>query len=72
MAANKSKNDVQLSAELDKVVSNLEKKAAKAGGVLTEDDIQAAVKDIDIDSEELSDLYDAVRAKGVDISSSGE
>jgi RNA polymerase primary sigma factor len=72
VAANKSKNDVQLSAELDKVVSNLEKKAAKSGGVLTEDDIQVAVKDIDIDSEELSDLYDAVRAKGVDISSSGE
>jgi RNA polymerase primary sigma factor len=72
VAANKSKNNVKLSAELDEVVSKLVKKASANGGVVTEDDIQVAIKDIDIDSEELSDLYDAARAKGVDITSASD
>ena len=72
MATTKSKDDVKLSAELTNAVNALVSKAEKTGGSLSEDDVQIAIKDIDIDGDELSDLYDAVRAKGVDIISMGE
>ncbi|MGN0055095.1 MAG: RNA polymerase sigma factor RpoD [Atopobiaceae bacterium] len=71
MAATKTKN-IKLSSELDKAVEGLVKKSRKSGGSLTEDDIQAALADIDVDSDELSDVYDAVRSKGVDILSAGD
>ena len=64
MATSDTKSRVVLSDELNAAVNALKDKAKGAGGVVTEDDIQIAVKDIDIDGDELSDLYDAVRAQG--------
>ena len=63
----KSKNVALLSEELVQVVDGLVAKSKGAKGVLTEDDIQVAIKDIDIDGDELSELYDAIRERGVDI-----
>ncbi len=72
MATNKSKSGVVLTDELENVANTLVSKARTSHGMLTEDDIQIAVKDIDIDSEELSDLYDAVRERGVEITTAGD
>ncbi|MDM8270406.1 RNA polymerase sigma factor RpoD [Thermophilibacter provencensis] len=68
MAAKKTNSDVKLSEELSKVVEEL----SGAGSSVTEDDIQLAIRDIDVDSDELSDLYDALRSRGVEVSSSNE
>ncbi|RVU98293.1 RNA polymerase sigma factor RpoD [Coriobacteriales bacterium OH1046] len=71
MSAKKAKNDVKLSSELNGVVESLVSASSKTG-MLTEDDIQVAIKDIDVDGDELSDLYDSIRAHGIDITASGE
>ena len=71
MAVKKTKSDTKLSAELQTVVDGLTK-GGKEGTSVTEDDIQLAIRDIDVDGDELSDLYDAIRAKGVEVSGSGE
>ncbi len=71
MANVKSKDDVKLSDDLLKVLDKLLVKA-HSEGTLTEDDIQIATKDIDIDGDELSDLYDAVRSRGVEITTASE
>ena len=68
MAAKKTNAGVKLSDELSKVVDEL----AGAGTSITEDDIQVAIREIDVDSEELSDLYDVLRSRGVEVSSSNE
>ncbi len=68
MAATKrTKEEIKLSDELTKVVADLVS-GAKGRSSVTEDDIQVAIRDIDVDSDELSDLYDALRAKGVEVS----
>ena len=72
MAANKSKENVVLSNELETVVKSLVSRAQANGGVVTEDDIQVAVKNIDLDGDELSDIYDAVRERGIDITAANE
>ncbi|MGL5173843.1 MAG: RNA polymerase sigma factor RpoD [Olsenella sp.] len=69
MAAKKTK-DVKLSDELTKVVDGLV--ATAKGGSVSEDDIQLAIRDIDVDGDELSDLYDGLRAKGVDVATTGD
>nr|WP_232204494.1 RNA polymerase sigma factor RpoD [Olsenella profusa] len=46
--------------------------SASNGHKVSEDDIQIALADIDVDDEELSALYDQVRAKGVEITSEVE
>ena len=71
MAVKKTKSDTKLSAELQMVVDGLTK-GGKEGTSVTEDDIQLAIRDIDVDGDELSDLYDAIRAKGVEVIGSGE
>ncbi|MDO5107408.1 MAG: sigma-70 factor domain-containing protein, partial [Coriobacteriaceae bacterium] len=71
MSAKKAKSDVKLSSELSGVVDGLVSASSKIGSV-TEDDIQIAIKDIDVDGDELSDLYDSIRAHGIDITTSGE
>ena len=71
MAVKKTKSDIKLSAELQTVVDGLTKGSGD-GASVTEDDIQLAIRDIDVDGDELSDLYDAIRAKGVEVSGSGE
>ena len=67
MATKKSKDSVVLTEELTRVVGELASKSKASGGVLTEDDIQIAVKEIDVDSDELSALYDAVLERGIEI-----
>ena len=69
MAAKKTK-DVKLSDELTKVVDGLV--ATAKGGSVSEDDIQLAIRDIDVDGDELSDLYDGLRAKGIDVATTGD
>ena len=71
MAAKKTNEDVRLSDELSRVVDQLAG-AAGASASVTEDDIQLAIREIDVDSDELSDLYDALRASGVEVSSASE
>lgn len=71
MAAKKSKS-VMLNEELTHIASVLITKSEKSGGILTEDDIQVAIKDIDIDGDELSELYDHLRNQGVDITTQGD
>ena len=66
-ATKKTKDEIKLSDELTKVVADLVS-GAKGRSSVTEDDIQVAIRDIDVDSDELSDLYDALRAKGVEVS----
>ena len=70
MASKKTKSEVKLSDELVAAVDTIAVSAKE--GNITEDEIQLALKDIDVDGDELSDLYDAVRAKGVDIVGSDE
>ena len=71
-AAKKTKDDIKLSDELGRVVDGLVSASAKSGGSVSEDDIQVAIRDVDVDGDELSDLYDALRGKGVEITTSGE
>ncbi len=56
----------ELSASVDKLVAK-----GRAEGSISEDDIQLALVDVDIDADELDAVYDAIRAQGVDVKSSG-
>ena len=69
MANNKAtaEGSSQLSYELDGIVQKLVKQASGSNNSITEDDIQLAIAEVDVDDDELSDMYDAIRAKGVDI-----
>ncbi|WP_455138385.1 RNA polymerase sigma factor RpoD [Thermophilibacter sp.] len=69
MAAKKTSDDIKLSEDLLRVVDGLVKGAGERASV-TEDDIQVAIRDVDVNSDELSDLYDALRARGVEVSGS--
>ena len=69
MAAKKTNEKIKLSNDLLGAVEGLVAGAGDAGSV-TEDDIQLAIKDFDVDSDELSDLYEAIRSRGVEISGS--
>ncbi len=70
MAAKKSNTNVKLTPELQEVVDSLSR--GGAGSKITEDDIQIALADLDVTDDELSDLYDVVRAKGVEITSANK
>ncbi|BCV18568.1 RNA polymerase sigma factor RpoD [Leptogranulimonas caecicola] len=72
MATKKSKKTVALSDEVEGVRSSLVKASKKNGGSISEDDIQVALSAIDVDDDELSDLYDALRNDGIDIVSEAE
>ena len=72
MAIVKPSSEEFLSHELRDVVDKLVSQASQSNQKITEDDIQLAIAEIDVDDEELSDLYDAVRLKGVEIDSAGE
>ena len=72
MAIVKPSSEEFLSHELRDVVDKLVSQASQSNRKITEDDIQLAIAEIDVDDEELSDLYDAVRLKGVEIDSAGE
>ncbi|MGN0075777.1 MAG: RNA polymerase sigma factor RpoD [Parafannyhessea sp.] len=64
--------DSQLSDELEGIVGKLVTQASASNNTITEDDIQVAIAEVDVDDDELSDMYDAIRAKGVEISSGEE
>jgi RNA polymerase primary sigma factor len=72
LATKKSKKTVALSDEVEGVRSSLVKASKKNGGSISEDDIQVALSAIDVDDDELSDLYDALRNDGIDIVSEAE
>ena len=69
MAAKKTNDGIKLSEDLLKVVDGLVAGSGSSSSV-TEDDIQLAIKDNDVDSDELSDLYDELRSRGVEVSGS--
>ncbi len=70
VAAKKIKDNVTLPSELTEIANRLV--AQGAGSSITEDDIQIALSEIDVTDDDLSDLYDFVRSKGVEITTAGE
>ena len=65
MAAKKTKDEFKLSDELEKVVEDLVGDAKD--GSVSEDDVQLALQEIDVDGDELDDVYESIRAKGVEV-----
>lgn len=55
-----------LRSQLSSVVDQLVLQAGEQKSI-TEDDIQIALAEIDVNDDELTDMYDAIRAKGVSI-----
>ena len=70
VAAKKSNKNIVLTPELQEVADGLSR--GGSGTKITEDDIQIALAEIDVTDDELSDLYDAVRARGVEITTAGK
>ena len=62
----KNAKEITLSDELMAVVDKLVV-AGKVSGSISEDDIQVAFAEVDIDADELAVVYDAVRSQGIDI-----
>ena len=56
MAIVKSSSEEFLSHELREVVDKLVSQASQSNRKITEDDIQLAIAEIDVDDEDLSDL----------------
>lgn len=71
MAAKKANEEVKLSDELTKIVDDLVS-SSKSSGSISEDDIQVAIREVDVNDDELSDLYDSLRVKGVEITTASE
>ncbi len=71
MAAKKANDEAKLSEELTKIVDDLVS-SSKSNGSISEDDIQVAIRDVDVNDDELSDLYDSLRVKGVEITTASE
>ena len=67
MTSQESNQDVQLSEELQSIVDKLSSQANAAGNKLSEDEIQIALSDFDADADELSDVYQALRAQHITI-----
>lgn len=67
MSSQESNQDVQLSEELQSIVDKLSSQANAAGNKLSEDEIQIALSDFDTDADELSDVYQALRAQHITI-----
>ena len=70
MAAKKSNKNIALTSELQEVADKLSR--GGSGAKITEDDIQIALAEIDVTDDELSDLYDAVRSRGIEITTAGK
>lgn len=71
MAAKKEKQEVTLSAELEEAYTQLLEES-KENGSITEDDIQISLSEIEVEDDELDNLYDALRSQGVVITSAAE
>ena len=52
MAAKKANEEVKLSDELTKIVDDLVS-SSKSNGSISEDDIQVAIRDVDVNDDEL-------------------
>ena len=65
VASKKVKNEPKLSPELEGALGQLVDSGKSAGSV-SEDDIQLALRDVDVDDDELEDLYGALRSRGID------
>jgi RNA polymerase primary sigma factor len=70
--ATKKVKQPKLSEELTAALASLEDVAKSKNGSVTEDDIQVAIANIDVDGDELGDLYDALRAKKIEVTSASE
>ena len=70
MAAKKTNENIKLSEDLAKAFDTLVS-GSGSGQTVSEDDIQVAIRDLDVDSDELSDLYDALRSRGIEIGEVG-
>ena len=68
MAEKNVNEDAKLSEDLEKVVDEL----ADGHDSVSEDEIQVALRDIDVDDDELDSIYDSLRAKGTSITSASE
>jgi RNA polymerase primary sigma factor len=66
------KKPAALSEELTEVLDKLVDQSKSNNGTVSEDDIQVAIADIDVDGDELSELYDALRQRNVDVTSASE
>ena len=62
----KAKKETKLSADLEGVFGQLVDRAKSVGSV-SEDEIQVALRDVDVDDDELEDLYGALRSRGVEV-----
>ena len=62
----KAKKETKLSADLEGVFGQLVDRA-KGVGAVSEDEIQVALRDVDVDDDELEDLYGALRSRGVEV-----
>ena len=65
----KKTDEANLSAELQVALEQLVNQSTTNNNTITEDDIQISIREIDIDDDELNDLYEAVRQRGIEISS---
>ena len=70
VAAKKSNKNITLTPELQEIADKLA--SGGSGSKITEDDIQIALAEVDVTDDELSDLYDAVRGQGVEITTAGK
>ena len=67
----KKKVESKLPADIAKAVETLVASEEAADGV-SEDDIQVALRDIEVTDEQLTEVYEAIRAKGIEIHSDGD
>ena len=69
MAAQESKQESAFSEDLLALVDKLTQQGIQSQHTLSEDDIQIAISDYDISADELSDMYSALRAQNITITS---
>ncbi len=65
----KTTTAVKLTGDLQKAFDKLMTTSKAQSMSITEEDIQISLREIDVDGDELGDLYDALRAEGVEIGS---
>ncbi len=69
MPKKKTTTAVKLTGDVQEAFDKLMVTSQAQSMTLTEEDIQISLREIDIDADELGDLYDALRSKGVEIGS---
>ncbi len=67
MPKKKTTTAVELTGDLQKAFEKLMTTSQAQSMSITEEDIQVSLRDVDIDADELGDLYDALRSQGVEI-----